>query len=164
MKGFLSTADGFVIIFSIADRKSYLAVPRYKEMIEESRDRANEDPVSVVLIGNKTDLEEHRTVSKTEGKILAERFGWQFLEASAAEYEGVDNCFSDLIREIRARRQKMSLCQLPSNMTVNSRRPSWSNCSDTNGDASKRKKWPSLKKRVNYSNLFRKITLCGAWH
>ena len=67
----------------MADRKSYITVPRYKEMIEESRDRANEGPVPFLLIGNKTDLEEHRTAAKSEGQTLANRYEWLFGEASA---------------------------------------------------------------------------------
>ena len=73
-------------------------------MIEESRNQnPNPNPVSVILIGNKNDLEEHRTVSETEGRTLAKRYGWLFGETSAAEYDGVDEIFCHLIREMRAK-------------------------------------------------------------
>ncbi|KAJ7388950.1 hypothetical protein OS493_034582 [Desmophyllum pertusum] len=94
-ENFLSTGDGFVIVYSIADRQSYITVPRYKEMIGAvSCDTTNLGPVSFLLIGNKTDLDEHRSVAKKEGQTLVKRYGWSFGETSAAEYDVVDKCFS----------------------------------------------------------------------
>ncbi|XP_078376756.1 ras-like protein rasD [Oculina patagonica] len=160
-KSFLSTADGFVIVYSIIDRKSYLAVPRYKEMIEESRDHTEQGPASFLLIGNKSDLEEHRTVVKREGQTLAERYEWSFGEASAAEYNGVDSCFCDLIREIQARRPKISPCELSPHLRVSSRR---SSCDSTEEIPMERKRRPSLKQRLSDSTLLHKINLRGGRH
>ena len=160
-KSFLSTADGFVIVYSTVDRKSYLAVPRYKEMIEESRDHTDPGPASFLLIGNKSDLEEHRTVVKREGQTLAERYGWLFSEASAAECDGVDNSFCDLIREIQARRPKISPREVSPYLKASSRR---SSCGGTDVLPSKCKRRPSLKERLSDSNLLHKINLLGPWH
>lgn len=68
MENFLHVGDGFIIVYSMTDRKSYITIPRYKEMIEESRDCTIQGPPSIVLIGNKTDLEEHRTVAKRKDR------------------------------------------------------------------------------------------------
>lgn len=160
-KSFLSTADGFVVVYSMIDRKSYLAVPRYKEMIEESRDHTDPDPASFLLIANKSDLEEHRTVVKREGQTLAERYGWLFGEASAAEYDGVDNCFCHLIREIQARRPNIISPVVSSFLRASSRR---SSCGNTDVLPSKRKRRPSLKERLSDSTLLHKINLLGARH
>lgn len=129
-------------------------------MIEESRDHTNQGPASFRLIGNKSDLEKHRTVVKREGQTLAERYGWSFGEASAAEYDGVDNCFCDLIREIQARRP-MCPCELLPHARVTSRR---SSCGDTDEIPSERKRRPSLRKRMSDSGILHKIHLPCARH
>ena len=133
-------------------------------MIEESRDCTIQDPASFLLIGNKTDLEEHRTVAKREGQTLAKRYGWLFGEASAAEYDGVDKCFHDLIREIRARRRKMSPPELP--LHLNDLRQS--SCSDidsqTDESASESKRKRFVKKKLSDSSLHYKRKLFGSWH
>lgn len=78
-----------------------------------SCDPTNLGPASFLLIGNKTDLDEHRSVAKKEGQTLVKRYGWSFGETSAAEYDVVDKCFYDLIREIRARKRKLSPSEFP---------------------------------------------------
>ncbi len=55
----------------------------------------------MVLVGNKKDLENLREVSTTEGSQLARAFGCPFYEASAKSRVNVDECFIELIREIR---------------------------------------------------------------
>lgn len=153
---FLSTGDGFIVIYSIVDRRSYITIPRYKEMIEESRDRADKSPLPFLLIGNKIDLEEHRTVAKSEGQALANRYEWLFHEASAAEYDGVDKSFCDLIREIRARRRMISSPDLASS------------CSDIDSQedesASEGKKRRKARKKRSDSNIYHKRKLFGPWH
>lgn len=164
VENFLHVGDGFIIVYSMTDRKSYITIPRYKEMIEESRDCTNQGPPSIVLIGNKTDLEEHRTVAKREGQTLAKRYGWLFGEASAAEYDGVDVCFYDLIREMRARRCKMN----PSALLLHLNDLRQSSCSDTDSQTdespSESKKKRFVKKKLSDSSRQYKRKLFGSWH
>lgn len=54
-----------------------------------------------VLVGNKCDLEDRRQVTKTEGEDLARSWGVPFFEASAKLRINVENCFYQLVREIR---------------------------------------------------------------
>ena len=100
---FLREGDGFIVVYSCMDRESYLAIPRFKEMIDESRDLVLSDPVSVVLIENKTDLRGHRSVhARNEGQLLAKSYGWIYGEASAlVESEDAPKLFYNLLREIR---------------------------------------------------------------
>lgn len=164
-ENFLSTGDGFIVIYSITDRKSYITVPRYKEMIEESRDRANQDPVPFLLVGNKTDMEEHRTVAKREGQALANRYEWLFGEASALEYDGVDKSFCDLIREIQTRRRKVSPTDFPSHLMGNLRHSSCSDVdSQTDESASECKKKRTVKKKLGDSSVYYKRKLFGPRH
>ena len=61
---------------------------------------------SVVIIGNKIDLEDKRMVSKVEGMNMADSFKSKFAEASAKTAEGVEECFKILIQEIYKRERE----------------------------------------------------------
>lgn len=54
-------------MYFVIDRKSYIIVLCYKEMIEELCDCVNYGLVFFVFIGNKIDLEEYCIVVKREG-------------------------------------------------------------------------------------------------
>ena len=55
----------------------------------------------MVIVGNKSDLEGERMVSQQEGKELAASFGCPWMEASAKTRIRCDECFYELVREIR---------------------------------------------------------------
>lgn len=134
-------------------------------MIEQTCDRANQDTASLLLIGNKTDLEEHRTVAKREGQNLAQRYGWSFGEASAAEYDGVDKCFYELLREIRARRRKTSPSEFPMLHLSDLGHSGYSDLDSlTDESASESKKRRFIKKKLSDSSLQYKRKLFGSWH
>ena len=54
----------------------------------------------MVLVGNKTDLEMERMVSREEGQKLADLWKVKFCEASAKQNEAVLTVFHTLIMEI----------------------------------------------------------------
>ena len=58
-------------------------------------------PIPMVLVGNKSDMEELREVSTWEGQQLAKRWGIPFLESSVKTGTGVHESFCELVREIR---------------------------------------------------------------
>jgi Ras-like protein family member 11A len=60
-------ADGFVLVFSIIDRNSYLALTKARQQIKEARD-SSAWPIPCVLIGSKADMVHLRQVSTHEGK------------------------------------------------------------------------------------------------
>jgi GTPase SAR1 family protein len=53
-----------------------------------------------VLVGNKIDLEDERTVNTDDGKKLAEKFACSFVEASAKMNTNVGQVFFELVRQI----------------------------------------------------------------
>ena len=53
-----------------------------------------------ILVGNKTDLEKHRVVTKREAEILAIKYGMDFMEISVKENKGVQESFEKLIKNI----------------------------------------------------------------
>ena len=55
----------------------------------------------MILVGNKSDLEEYRQVPTEQGKELAQRLGIPFIETSAKTNTNVSACFELLVEEWR---------------------------------------------------------------
>ncbi|XP_032239412.2 ras-like protein 1 [Nematostella vectensis] len=126
---FVREGDGFIVVYSTADRSTFANLHRYRDMMKLSRDTnlpsnrtrdtrpdscpglneqthdgLSKDAISVLVIGNKSDLIGERDVTRDEGQRLAETYGWLFAEASALEYEAADACIADLVRDMMAKR------------------------------------------------------------
>ena len=54
--------------------------------------------MKIILLGNKTDLNEKREVSSKEGADLAEKNGYIFMESSCVDNYNVSNAFETLIQ------------------------------------------------------------------
>lgn len=59
----------------------------------------------MILIGNKSDLEEERQISLEEAKRVANELGVPYLECSAKFRKNVDQAFHNLARLVRNFRQ-----------------------------------------------------------
>merc|ERR1711865_343911 len=91
---------GFLLVYSIASRNSFDEISVFKEKILRAKDM---DQVPMVLVGNKCDLSaEERQVEEQEGKALAEEWGCPFMEVSAKEKIKNEECFFQVVREIRS--------------------------------------------------------------
>ncbi|XP_074660963.1 ras-related and estrogen-regulated growth inhibitor-like [Tubulanus polymorphus] len=94
-------ADGFMFIYSITDRQSFLDIPKLKSSIEEYKKTEN---ISCIVVGNKNDLEHERKVSVTEGEKMAAEMAAAFFETSACDtYTEVTEAFNELYREVKRR-------------------------------------------------------------
>ncbi|KAK1790429.1 hypothetical protein P4O66_014327, partial [Electrophorus voltai] len=94
-------ADGFVVVYDISDRSSFLTATTIVHLIRElNLGVAKRDSDSVVfLVGNKQDLCHMREVGKEEGQALASDGHCQFYELSAAEhYQEVALMFTKIVR------------------------------------------------------------------
>jgi GTPase KRas len=94
---FMHTGDGFLLVYSITDDDTYEAL----ESIHQQILRVHQNPaVPMLVIGNKSDLEDDRAVQSSEGQQLAKKFNAQFMEISAKKNEGVNEAFETLLRSI----------------------------------------------------------------
>ncbi|XP_055047335.2 ras-related and estrogen-regulated growth inhibitor-like protein [Misgurnus anguillicaudatus] len=94
-------ADGFVVVYDISDRSSFLTATAMVHLIREIRvGVAKRDTDSAIfLVGNKQDLCHVREVDREEGQRLASECRCQFYELSAAEhYQEVVLMFSKIVR------------------------------------------------------------------
>uniref|UniRef100_A0A3Q3VWB4 small monomeric GTPase n=1 Tax=Mola mola TaxID=94237 RepID=A0A3Q3VWB4_MOLML len=75
-------ADGFLLVYSITQRLSFLEVPQLKKLIDQTKQSL---VVPTVLVANKADLEIGREVTTEEGQKLAKDLRCSFRELSVAE-------------------------------------------------------------------------------
>lgn len=94
----LRWADGYVLVYSMICRKSFLMLQEVQKRVEEFRKGTS---IPIVVIANKSDLAHMRQVTQEEGQMFAESLGCPFLEVSASEdVTNVTEAFHSLCREI----------------------------------------------------------------
>lgn len=101
-EGHMRWGDGFVVVYDITDRGSFEEVVPLKGLLEEVK---RPKSATLVLVGNKADLEHARQVTTEEGERLAAELSCAFYECSACTGEGcASEPFLELCREVRRRR------------------------------------------------------------
>ncbi|KAJ0404303.1 hypothetical protein P43SY_003216 [Pythium insidiosum] len=90
--------NGFLLVYSVTSQSSFDDIATFKDKILRAKDVDN---VPIVLVGNKCDLHSQRQVSPEQGKQLAMRWGCYFMETSAKERINNEECFFQVVREIR---------------------------------------------------------------
>jgi small GTP-binding protein len=101
-------AVGALILYDITSSVSFASVPRW---LEELRNLA-EPSILIMLVGNKLDRVEARSVATEEGKNFADRESLLFLETSAKESTNVEQAFSQVITEIIKASAKVGFAEL----------------------------------------------------
>ncbi|XP_044484357.1 ras-related protein Rab11A [Mangifera indica] len=89
-------AVGAMLVYDITRRQSFDHIPRW---LEELRSHADKNIV-IILIGNKSDLEDQRAVPTEDAKEFAEKEGLFFLETSALQATNVETAFMTVLTEI----------------------------------------------------------------
>lgn len=77
--------EGFVLVYDITDRGSFEEMLPLKNILDEIKKPKN---VTLILVGNKADLDHSRQVSTEEGEKLATELACAFYECSACTGEG----------------------------------------------------------------------------
>ena len=89
-------AKGALIVYDVSQRNTFLKVEKFVNDLKENCDKR----VYTILVGNKIDLEENRTVSTEEGKNLANKLKMGFYEVSAKDGTGINNLFQKIVNEV----------------------------------------------------------------
>ncbi|KIJ46294.1 hypothetical protein M422DRAFT_165449, partial [Sphaerobolus stellatus SS14] len=87
-------ASGALVVYDVTDRESYIGVKRW---IQELRDLGYEH-MKIILVGNKVDLNDSRTVSMEEAKVFADENHLTFMETSACTSANIEEVFHELLR------------------------------------------------------------------
>ncbi len=87
-------ADCCLLVYDITNRKSFQECKDYynKNLIERCKKN-----IKVILLGNKSDLEDQRKVSSDEGAALALENDYIFMETSCLKNTNVSHDFKTLI-------------------------------------------------------------------
>jgi Ras-related protein R-Ras2 len=120
---YMRSGEGFLLVYSVADRSSFDELPRLHRQILRVKDR---DEFPMLMVANKADLQHQRMVyynticffshphthtlefrhvfhkvSSDEGHSLARQLKVPYLECSAKLRMNVDLAFHELVRLIR---------------------------------------------------------------
>ncbi|XP_005100963.1 circularly permutated Ras protein 1 isoform X2 [Aplysia californica] len=96
---YVSTANGFAIIYSIVDKSSFVEAEAVFNWLKRLK---NADDVFAILVANKQDLVGSAEVQVTteQGRELSTKLGIPFYETSALTGTGVNEAFSGLVKII----------------------------------------------------------------
>lgn len=95
---YMKSGQGFLLVFSITSLSSLNELYELREQIVRIKD---DERVPLVIVGNKSDLEEDRAVSRARAFAVSEGWGHApYYETSARRRANVDEAFVDLCRQI----------------------------------------------------------------
>ncbi|XP_019359791.1 PREDICTED: ras-related protein Rab-27A isoform X2 [Gavialis gangeticus] len=100
---FFRDAMGFLLLFDLTNEQSFLNVRNWLSQLQTHAYCENPD---IVLCGNKSDLEDQRTVKEEEAKELAEKYGIPYFETSAANGANVSKAVETLLDLIMKRMER----------------------------------------------------------
>ncbi|XP_004778599.1 ras-related protein Rab-25 [Mustela putorius furo] len=89
-------AVGALLVFDLTKHQTYAVAERW---LKELYDHA-EATIVVMLVGNKSDLQQAREVPTEEARMFAENNGLLFLETSALDSTNVELAFQMVLKEI----------------------------------------------------------------
>lgn len=101
----MKTGQGFLLVFSITSMSSLYELTELREQIRQIKE---DDNVPMVLVGNKSDLEEDRSVPRARAFKISQDWGTvPYYETSARRRANVDEVFVDLCRQIMRKDQRL---------------------------------------------------------
>jgi len=83
-----------IIVYDITNRKSFLSLQSWYEDIIKA-----EPFVNIIILGNKTDLENKRAVEFNEGLNFAQKYGLSFYETTVYS-DNINNIFNEMILKL----------------------------------------------------------------
>lgn len=94
----MKQGQGFLLVFSITSASSLHELSELREQITRIKD---DEQVPIVIVGNKSDLEEDRAVPRARAFALSQSWGnAPYYETSARRRANVNEVFIDLCRQI----------------------------------------------------------------
>lgn len=88
-------AKGVILVYDITNQKSFESLN--ERWMAQLNDHASADELAKLLVGNKSDLEASREVSKEKAQQFCQQYGMELLETSAKSGTNVLQAFEKLI-------------------------------------------------------------------
>ena len=89
-------SKGALVVYDITQKKTFENIEKWVNDLKA----AGDPKITIILIGNKNDLDNKRQVSKDQGEEKARSFGCAFLETSAYSGDNIDKAFNYMVKEI----------------------------------------------------------------
>ena len=89
-------ADGIMLVYDVTEETSFIKI---KDWMEQIITNIGGDEISIVLLGNKCDVEE-RAITKERGQEMANSLKVFYYETSALNGMGINDAFEGLTKEI----------------------------------------------------------------
>jgi small GTP-binding protein len=94
-------AKGVILVYDITNAKSFESLS--ERWMVQLNDHASSDDLAKLLVGNKSDLEGSREVSREKAQQFCQEYGMEMLETSAKSGENVLKSFEQLIGVVHDR-------------------------------------------------------------
>ena len=94
-KSFFKAADGIIFVYDITKKTSFTNI---KNWFQDAESKTND--FKSIIVGNKIDLNDERTVTPEEGQNFANKKNCPFFESSAKDKINIDEIFLTLLKEI----------------------------------------------------------------
>ena len=95
-KKLYKSSHGLILVYDITRMESFNNINKWLQTIKEE----NDENVKLILVGNKSDLENEREIHITEGQELADNFNIAFFEISAKDNIGVKEIFLNIAEKL----------------------------------------------------------------
>ena len=95
-KNYFRGSNGIILMYDITSSYSFVNI---KNWITQIRDSVG-DNTCIIIVGNKSDLEDSREINIEKGFILANEYKLSFFESSAKENMSVNEIFESLISQM----------------------------------------------------------------
>ena len=93
---YYKNANAAMVVYDITSSISFQSVQRWLKEVRENSDTN----IVIMIVGNKSDLEQLRSVSTDDGRKEAEKEQTFFFETSALTASNVQEAFNGLIKEV----------------------------------------------------------------
>ncbi|CAI2366813.1 unnamed protein product [Moneuplotes crassus] len=86
---------GIMLVYDVTKQHSFESLSGWMDTIKEHLPETN-----IVLVGNKSDLHNLKTVCAEDGQAFADSHGIPFYEASALDCSNINEAFEDLLQSV----------------------------------------------------------------
>jgi GTPase SAR1 family protein len=95
---YMKQGHGFLLVFSICNMNSFYELAELREQIIRIKD---DEDIPLVVVGNKSDMEDDRVVQRAQAFQMAQQWGQKpYYETSARRRTNVEEVFMNLTAQI----------------------------------------------------------------
>ena len=121
---YIKNSEGIIFVYDITNEESFKGISDWITKVDETVNITRPS----ILVGNKSDLEEKRKVSKEEGEKFAKEQGMHFFETSCQTGDNVENAFMDLVQQIYEKKKSIIQSENEENIKINTKNSKKKKC------------------------------------